>query len=381
MSFLIFFSVVFTVYFLANWYLYRHINAGIPGSFQWRRIISVSLILIMLAFPLSRIWLSMRPSPVADGIFFTGALWMAMMLYLMMGFLLYDLLRLISLPFPDFRSALRSDQVRTFVSLGVFGISFLLLAGGFINASIPKVNHLVIETAKRAGVDRLKMVLVTDIHMGSIIGKGKVGKMVEMVNAQQADLVLLGGDMVDDDLRPVKRKGLGPYFSRLEAPLGVYAVSGNHEHIGGADASLNYLAGYGVKVLRDTAVRLPEGVWIVGLEDKDMARFAGKSRKPLAEVMKEVDLTQPILLLDHQPVMLAEKAAAGVDLSFSGHTHDGQLWPLGHLAKAIYGISKGYLRVGEMQLYVSPGFGSWGPPVRIGHRPEILVVEWVFQKD
>lgn len=381
MSFLIFFSVVFTVYLLANWYLYRHINAGIPGGIQWRRLISVSLILIMLAFPLSRIWLSMQPSPVADGIFFAGALWMAMMLYLMMGFLFYDLLRLISLPFPDFRTGLRSEQVRTFVSLGVFGISFLLVAGGFINASIPKVNHLVIETAKRAGVDRLKMVLVTDIHMGSIIGKGKVGKMVEMVNAQQADLVLLGGDMVDDDLRPVKRKDLGPFFSRLEAPLGVYAVSGNHEHIGGADASLNYLAGYGVKVLRDTAVRLPEGVWIVGLEDKDMQRFAGKSRKPLAEVMKEVDLSQPILLLDHQPVMLAEKAAAGVDLSFSGHTHDGQLWPLGHLAKAIYGISKGYLRVGEMQLYVSPGFGSWGPPVRIGHRPEILVVEWVFQKD
>lgn len=381
MSFLIFFSVVFTVYLLANWYLYRHINAGIPGGIQWRRLISVSLILIMLAFPLSRIWLSMQPSPVADGIFFAGALWMAMMLYLMMGFLFYDLLRLISLPFPDFRTGLRSEQVRTFVSLGVFGISFLLVAGGFINASIPKVNHLVIETAKRAGVDRLKMVLVTDIHMGSIIGKGKVGKMVEMVNAQQADLVLLGGDMVDDDLRPVKRKDLGQYFSRLEAPLGVYAVSGNHEHIGGADASLNYLAGYGVKVLRDTAVRLPEGVWIVGLEDKDMQRFAGKIRKPLAEVMKEVDLSQPILLLDHQPVMLAEKAAAGVDLSFSGHTHDGQLWPLGHLAKAIYGISKGYLRVGEMQLYVSPGFGSWGPPVRIGHRPEILVVEWVFQKD
>jgi predicted MPP superfamily phosphohydrolase len=243
------------------------------------------------------------------------------------------------------------------------------------------VNHLVIETAKRAGVDRLKMVLVTDIHMGSIIGKAKVEKMVEMVNAQQPDLVLLGGDMVDDDLRPVKRKDLGKYFFRITAPLGVYAVSGNHEHIGGADASLNYLAAYGVKVLRDTAVKLPQGVWIVGLEDKDMQRFAGKSRKPLAEVMKEVDLSQPILLLDHQPVMLPEKAAAGVDLSFSGHTHDGQLWPLGHLAKAIYGISKGYLRVGEMQLYVSPGFGSWGPPVRIGHRPEILVVDWVFQKD
>jgi predicted MPP superfamily phosphohydrolase len=110
-------------------------------------------------------------------------------------------------------------------------------------------------------------------------------------------------------------------------------------NIGATEEAVAYMEGKGISFLRDTAVLLPQGVWLVGREDRDMPRFTGNNRLPLHEVMKKVQSDHPVILLDHQPYELEEKSENGVFLTLSGHTHHGQLWPLNYITQAIYGLA------------------------------------------
>ena len=129
-----------------------------------------------------------------------------------------------------------------------------------------------------------------------------------------------------------------------------------------------------MRVLRDEIVSLPNGLQIVGREDRASRQFAGKRRLSLDTLMTGVNPSLPVILMDHQPFHLEESTRAGVDLQLSGHTHHGQLWPFNHITSAIYELSHGYRRIGETHFYVSSGVGTWGPPVRLGNRPEIVLL-------
>jgi len=113
---------------------------------------------------------------------------------------------------------------------------------------------------------------------------------------------------------------------------------------------------------------------LAGREDRQRQSMTGKSRKPIAEILAGMDKEYPIILLDHQPFKLDESVQAGVDLQISGHTHHGQFWPLNLFTNAIYELSWGYEKRGNTSFYVSNGYGTWGPPVRIGNRPEIILI-------
>jgi uncharacterized protein len=158
----------------------------------------------------------------------------------------------------------------------------------------------------------------------------------------------------------------------------VYAITGNHEYIGGATRACKYLESHGIKMLRDTALFIDNSFWLAGREDRDIARFDGQNRKPLNEIMGKVDFKNPVILMDHQPFHLKEVANAGVDLQLSGHTHHGQIWPFNYITQAIYEVSMGYKRIENTHFYVSCGYGGWGPPIRIGNRPEIVNIRLNF---
>jgi uncharacterized protein len=191
---------------------------------------------------------------------------------------------------------------------------------------------------------------------------------------------LLAGDVLDEDLEPVLRQNIGETLKQLNAPLGVYAIMGNHEYIGGAEQAYNYLKSHGLIMIRDSVIKVMDSFYIVGREDRDKPRFSGKERKELADLTNGLDKNYPVILLDHQPYYLEKAAALGVDLQLSGHTHHGQLWPLNYVTSAIYTISSGYGFVDGMHAYVSNGVGTWGPPVRVGNRPEIVLLNITFGK-
>jgi len=202
--------------------------------------------------------------------------------------------------------------------------------------------------------------------------------MVNRINAQHPDIVVFGGDLIDEDIQSVIRHNVGEKLVQLKAKYGIYAVSGNHEYIGGIAKAIPYLENHGIKMLHDTAILIDGNFYLVGRDDRDKVRFTGNPRKPLAEIIAHVDKSMPLILFDHQPQKLGDAISNNIDLQISGHTHHGQLFPFNLITNAVYEISRGYKKIGNTQFYVSNGFGTWGPPIRIGNRPEIMVFNIQF---
>ncbi|MGB2960302.1 MAG: metallophosphoesterase [Bacteroidota bacterium] len=383
LSTVIFFAVFFTVYGLLNYYVFLRGWQAIPLGAGWRAWYLVVFLFLALSFVagrfLERAWLS----HVSSLLVWVGSFWLAAMAYLFFAVVLFDLLRLANsllhfLPLSAFDA---HGSGRGWYAIVAVGCTVLVLLGGYLNALSPGIRSMSLAIEKRGGTDStLHIVVASDIHLGTIIGNSRFKRVVRAVNRLEPDLILLPGDVVDEDLGPVIRGNLGESLRLLKARYGVLAVTGNHEYIGGAREACAYLEDHGVRVLRDTSVRLPNGVTIVGREDRSMEQFAGRRRTPLSALMAEVDTLSPVILMDHQPFGLEEAANAGVDLQLSGHTHHGQLWPFNFITRAVYEVSWGYVKKGNTHVYVSSGVGTWGPPVRTGNRPEIVSIRLEFKR-
>ena len=380
-SFIIFFSVFFILYFLLNAYIFRRGWQALPAGSPWRIVVTVVFGLGAAAFIAGRLLERTDWIGPATVLVWVGSFWLALMLYLILGAVLVDLLRLLHRWFHILPAAVTDHLpcARLVAFAAVLAAAALTVGFGFWNARSPQVRRLAVTIPKVVeGRTSLRIAMASDIHLGTLVGNSLVGDLVTAVAGLRPDLILLPGDIVDDDLEPVIRQDLGRQLLQLRAPLGVWACTGNHEYIGGAEPAVRYLEAHGIRVLRDEAVALPGGIWLAGREDRMKGRFTGAERRPLAEVLRAADRARPVILMDHQPFRLDDATRHGVDLQVSGHTHHGQLWPLSLITRSIYPISYGYGRIGGTQIYVSCGFGTWGPPVRVGNRPEIVLIEVAF---
>ena len=368
-TFLIFFFIVFTVYGLVNFYIFITGWHAIPASYNSWYL--VSFLVLSLSYLAGRFLERAFPGFVSTLLIWLGSLWLGAMVYFFMSVILIDLLRLVNLivPFiPQEHSALNIFAFRLVIS----AVSFIVLFG-FLNARSPRIKNLTLDIPKKAnGLKQLKIAVASDIHLGTIICKSRIEKIVKKINSLDADLVLLPGDVVDEDIGPVIRQNLGDTLRKIKSKFGVYAITGNHEYIGGAEPACKYLEEHGIVELRDRYVKIADSFYIIGREDRAMKSFAGKIRKSMDEIMQGIDKTLPMILMDHQPVKLEEAEKHGIDLQLSGHTHHGQLWPFNFITKKIYELSMGYKKKGNTHYYVSCGAGTWGPPVRTGNRPEII---------
>jgi len=382
LPFILFFGVFFTVYGLLNYYIFIRGWQAIPQGSSLHTFYLALFLLLALAFIggrfLERAWLS----PLSETLVWLGSFWLAAMLYLIFGILLLDILRLINHFLPIFPAFLTADyqQTKGISALVLIGLVIIVLAIGHYNALVPVTRSLALTIHKKTNGERqLRIAAASDIHLGTVIGRSRFDRIVERINALNPDVILLPGDIVDEDLGPVIRENLGERLRALRSRYGVFAVTGNHEYIGGVEAAVAYLREHGVTVLRDEACVLPGGTTLVGREDRSLVQMAHGKRKELGELLSSVDMTRPVILMDHQPFHLEEAERNGIDLQLSGHTHHGQLWPLNYITSAIYEVSMGYKKKGNTHIYVSGGIGSWGPPVRIGNRPEIIDLVLSFE--
>jgi predicted MPP superfamily phosphohydrolase len=314
-------------------------------------------------------------SAVSNLLIWIGSFWLAAMLYLFLAIVLIDVLRLINHGLPVFPSWVTQHplQAKQWVALGVMGATVLLLIAGHINTLTPRIRTLDITLPKKMpGLKMLNIVVASDIHLGTLVGRARLERIVAKINELRPDLVLFPGDIVDEDLAPVIRQNMGESLTKLKARWGVFAITGNHEYIGGVEEACRYLEDHGVTLLRDAVIRVNDSLTLVGREDRSISRMSGKKRKPLAELMAPVDRDNPVILMDHQPFQLEDGESNGIDLQLSGHTHHGQLWPLNFVTEMVYELSWGYKKKNGTHIYVSCGVGTWGPPVRLGNRPEIV---------
>ena len=219
----------------------------------------------------------------------------------------------------------------------------------------------------------MRIVAVSDIHMGLIVGKSRIVKMVKAINELNADVVVFAGDLLDGVQSHVIRNKTGEPITHIISKYGVFGITGNHEYMGGIQKSVQYINSLNVHLLRDVAYKIEDKFYLIGREDNYMFRFVNKHRKNLEDIMSDVDKSLPLILLDHQPFHLDNAVKNGIDLQISGHTHHGQLWPFNYITRKIFEVSKGLKQKGNTNIYVSQGFGTWGPPVRIGSRSEIVL--------
>jgi hypothetical protein len=375
---IIFFSIVLTIYSLVNIYIYYKGYRSLPLLQNNRLLYSLIFFILAAVFIAAKFLEARHSSLITDILNIIGGFWLAFMLYGFLFFLISDILITVL----RISGIIEGEQIllfRKWSFILTLSVSAILITAGFINAIIPVVTRYDLSVSKSAGaIKTLRIAAVSDIHLGSIIRKRSIKKLSGMLDELKPDLVLLLGDIVDGELGPVLRGDLLQYFTCPKCTDGLYAITGNHEFIGGGDRTIPYIESKGIRILKDEVVTLEGGIQLIGRIDRDSRRFYGRERMPLDSLITKVDKSKPVILLDHQPFHLAESADKGVDIELSGHTHNGQIWPLNYLTAKIYELSYGYLKKGNTHFIVSSGYGLWGPRVRLGSRSEVLLINITF---
>lgn len=223
-------------------------------------------------------------------------------------------------------------------------------------------------------LDGTLIAVLTDLHLGNQRGNDWMEARVEQVRALNPDLVVMVGDQVDSEM--AEPEALGVVLRRLESPLGIWAVTGNHDFHGDLGENIKHFEAGGVKWLRDEVTMLAPGLYLAGIDDlgRAMRRGDGTAEAKVADVLRQAPSDAATIFLSHTPTAVEQAAESGAALMLSGHTHGGQIWPFGYLVQRVFPRMIGTHQIEDMTLIVSRGAGSWGPRMRLWHPGEILAV-------
>lgn len=368
----IFISMIL-VFLAANYYVVLRLLQLVPPNLIVRiaiiTILSICIGSIFVFFPLHKA-LSFEMGGLLYRI---GTAWMIGFLYFIILFVAIDLLKLLNKIFHFInKDVLYSLTHHNYISLfSVVGIVLLLLFIGNIRYHNKRRVHFDIETSKLSpNQNPIRVVGISDLHLGYTIGGDELQEWVQIINAEKPDIVVFGGDLIDNNVELVKHLELDKILQKIEAPMGVYACLGNHEYIAGVKESIDFHNKSDIKVLKDTTVMVADNLTIIGRDDK-----MNGNRKPLSKVVNGINNGSFRLLLDHQPNNLEEAENQNIDLQFSGHTHYGQIFPITLVVEAMFENPHGMIEKGLTQIYVSSGLGIWGGKFRLGTQSEYAVFD------
>ncbi|MDD3787602.1 MAG: metallophosphoesterase [Petrimonas sp.] len=311
------------------------------------------------------------PAGVAKAVSFLGYSFLILVLYLFIAFLLTDIVRLVNL-FAHFITDM--PRFRFLAATVSIGLIVLLMAFGNYRFNHPETIRLDIGAKNSSQQKRIKIVAVSDVHLGVSIDKKRLQKFVDRINSEKPDLVLIAGDLIDRSIKPVVESAMEEELTQIDAPMGVYAIFGNHEYYGeGGKAVFDFYKKSHITLLRDSAILVNNDFYIIGRDDA-----TNRHRKSLNSIVSGLDSDKPRILLDHQPLHLQDAQRNQIDLQLSGHTHNGQIFPGNLLVKRIFELPYGYLQKGDTHYYTSSGLGIWGPHYRIGSRSEMVVIDFSY---
>ncbi len=259
--------------------------------------------------------------------------------------------------------------------LAAVAVAAAISVYGYFSALDIRTERMEIVTSKLpAGIDRLKIVQISDVHLGLIVRCGRLERIMEIVKAEKPDIFVSTGDLVDAQINQMT--GMAELLSGVKAPYGSYAITGNHEYYAGLDQALAFTRQAGFKMLRGEAVQ-DTPITVVGLDD--VTELQMQKGKPVSENVLLTGLPRDkfTLLLKHRPAV--DSRSLGLfDLQLSGHTHHGQIYPFRYMAEMAYPMNAGRFDLSSGSvLRVSRGTGTWGPPIRFLSPPEVTVIELV----
>ncbi len=372
-------------------YWMKHCN----HRFNWLRF-KVPFAVVYLFMALSPVIAFLLPkSAVAIVIRRISTYWIGIMLYSLLYVVLFDLLRLIA-KHTKLKNTLLFSR-GSVISIGsvVVACAVATCLYGIFNARNIKVNEYSVTVNKSCGSDKhLKAVLVADLHMGYAIGVDHITNMVEKINQQDADIVIIAGDIFDNSYDSMDDpEGIKAQLRSIKSKYGVYAVYGNHDidekilmgftfDWGGkqlhSEKMTNFMKECNIKLINDESVLINDEFYLVGRRDTDKPGTEDGTRAEISELTKDLDKTKPIFVLSHEPDELQKTADAGADIDFSGHTHDGQLFP-GNLTIGLFWENPcGMIKKDNMYSIVTSGVGVYGTFMRVGTDAEICSVDIDF---
>ena len=341
-------------------YISWHVWVLLPVANLWKCLVLAlgigSFLLVFLNFGRRFDGL---PLSVASACYEVGTSSIFVMLYMVIIFLVLDLGRLLRLV----------PRALLYANWPMAVTIVVLLTGIFLYGNLHYKNKvrvpLNIETAKPLARD-YRVVMLSDLHIGYHNRRQELARWVDMVNAEQPDLIVVAGDIIDGSMRPLIEERMAEEFRRFKAP--VYACLGNHEYYAGSPEAQQFYRDAGIHLLSDAHAVIDSSLVIIGRDDRTNLR-----RRSVADLVASSPHSMFTLLLDHQPYNLELSEQAGVDFQLSGHTHRGQVWPISWITDALYECSWGSHRRGNTQYYVSSGIGIWGGKFRIGTQSEYVV--------
>lgn len=387
------------VYIVINYYLYRRILKWfyICHDFFKKKYFKYILLGIYIFFAVSAIVGFLLPSGSMRRVFINiGNYWLGFLLYLFLTIMIADIIRLI------LKRHGKLSKSKLFSKRGYFinGIICLIIISslciyGVINAHKIHSTFYDININKSNYKSDMKVVLVSDLHIGYSIGIKDISNMVNLINKENADLVIIAGDIYDNSFDGIQNPDeMIRILKSIKSKNGVYAVYGNH------DVNEKTLAGFtfnynekkislpemdnlleksNIKLLRDETVLINDSLYLIGRRDASKPGDV-KSRKSIEELIENIDKEKPIFLIDHQPREINKISNNGIDLDLSGHTHGGQLFPLNIIMKLIWKNGNGYKKYNNMNSVVTSGVGLYGPNMRIGTKAEVVTINVHFNE-
>lgn len=343
-----------------NYYVFRSITRGFLITGTGKKLLAAFFITMASTFIVSQF---LRSKIDVYLLFYIGALWLGILSISMSLLLIKDLAVYF---FPNIQRAAT-----------IFALLLIVIGTGIsifnvLKGPVVKNVDITLKSYPK-GVEALSIVHLSDIHLGMMTSKAWLNSVINTVNQLEADIIVITGDIIDDDYHHVER--FIPQMRELKSRYGVYAVSGNHEVYRGIDSFHEFTKATNIIAVDSQIKVVNNRANIMGLEDY----YAGRNdrqafKEKLEDLIKQGDPNSIDILLFHQPEYFQEAAELGIDLQLSGHTHGGQIPPLNFLIPLRYKYGKGLYSYMDSFIYTSTGTGTWGPPMRIFSSSEIVKI-------
>lgn len=380
-GFIIFIGIFLTLYGLLHFYFYRKVTKAFNLS-QTQNIVFIIILILLLISPIvMRLLDDSVPGALSSAVSYTGYLWMGiifMLFVLNLAVDLYSVTVYIASRIID-SSLLKLIPDRKVALIAVVVLVGIINIYGSFEAWNIKTERIALVTDKfPAGVERLRVVQISDIHFSSINGVNLANRITGIVSDLEPDLLVSTGDLIDDGIRePDKIQVL---FSSIKARYGKYGTTGNHEFYTGIVKSTRFTESCGIKLLRNECVDVNGFVKIAAIDDPAGHREGVEPKIDESSVVACLSPDKINIFLKHQP-RIEKKSLGKFDVQLSGHTHDGQIFPFNLIVGMIYKYMHGLYYPGDDSfLYVSRGTGTWGPPIRFLSPPEITIIDFIKEK-
>ncbi len=360
--------LIAVLYGLCNYYVGNRIAALLQPIFPFEIAWFVYIPFLFLAS--SSLAAFLFPSKNLKLIGTVGNYWLAVVL---LAFVLFGLTDTVLAVIGYIRKTELSKSVLSIARMTAAAAALVLLFIGIHTASDIKITKYEITIDKQASPGSLKIVMFSDLHLGYVNDHEKLLEIVSKINRANPDLVVISGDFFDGNYNAVQEpQQVIEALLQIEATYGTYLAWGNHDAGDTFDKMRELVAASNITILEDKAVKIVDSFLLVGRKDSSPIGAQGERRVSMENELAQLDAGLPVIVLDHQPSNIGEYEQA--DLILCGHTHQGQVFPINFITDRLFAVDYGYYRDGNTQVIVSSGIATWGPPIRLGTKSELVEI-------